>query len=187
MMHYKRVFPFFLLILCFGFSACGPNSKNLNTSGIEKLKNEDYEGALEDFTKAVEKDPEFAESYLNRGFVYGNRGELQEALADFNKAIEIDSGYVEAYYNRGFIYGFFEEFDKAMADFDKVIELNPKDAEAYINRALIRSRIGDREGELADLKKAAALGDPTARNWLDDNGVEWEDAGKGSDSAEDPE
>lgn len=180
MMHYKKLLPLFLLVVC-GVTACGPNAEELNTSGIEKLKNEDYDGALEDFSKAVEKDPKFAEGYLNRGYVYGNRGELQEALADFDKAIAIDSGYIEAYYNRGFIYGFFEEFDKSIADFNKVIELNPKDAEAYINRALIRSRLGDRSGELADLKEAARLGDPTARNWLEDNGINWEEQGAGSD------
>ncbi len=151
------------------------SAEGLNTTGKEKLKNEDIEGALEDFNKAIEKDPKYAEAYLNRGFVYGNTGELKKALADFDKAIALDSGYVEAYYNRGFIYGYFEEYEKSMADYSRVIELNPKDAEAYINRALIRSRLGDREGELADLKEAARLGDPTARSWLQDNNIDWEE------------
>ena len=184
MMHYKKLLSLFLLVVCAGVTACGPNVEELNTSGIDKLKNENFEGALEDFSKAVEKDPKFAEGYLNRGYVHGNMGKLQEALADFDKAIAIDSGYIEAYYNRGFIYGFFEEFEKAIADFNKVIELNPKDAEAYINRALIRSRLGDRSGELADLKEAARLGDSTARNWLEDNGINWEEQGADSDLEE---
>ncbi len=171
----KILFPVFLTVLCIGVAACGPSAEELNTTGKEKLKNEDIEGALEDFNKAIEKDPKYAEAYLNRGFVYGNTGELQDALADFDKAITLDSGYVEAYYNRGFIYGYFEEYEKSMADFNRVIELNPKDSEAYINRALIRSRLGDREGELADLKEAARLGDPTARSWLKDNNIDWEE------------
>lgn len=173
MMRYKKLLPLFLLIVCVGVTACGPNAEELNTRGKEKLKNEDIDGALEDFNKAIEKNPKYAEAYLNRGYVYGNRGELQEALADFDMAVAIDSAYIEAYYNRGFIYGFFEEYDKSIADFNKVIELNPKDAEAYINRALIHSRLGNRNGELADLKKAARLGDPVARNWLEDNGIDW--------------
>jgi len=174
MMYCKRFLPLLFLVAFFGITACGPDAKELNTTGIEKLKSEDLDGALEDFNKAIEKDPDFAEPYLNRGFVFGNRGELQEALADFDKAIELDSAYTEAYYNRGFIYGYFEEYEKSKQDFDKVIELNPGDAEAYVNRALIRSRLGDRDGEIADLKQAARLGDPTARNWLKENGIEWE-------------
>ncbi len=184
MTHYKKLLPFFLLVICFGVAACGPSAKDLNTTGIEKLKNEDFEGAMEDFNKAVEKDPELAEAYLHRGYVYGSSGELQEALADFNKAIAIDSAYIEAYYNRGFIYHFFEEYEKAIADFNKVIALNPGDTEAYINRALIRGRLGDKEGEIADLKNAAKLGDPAARKLLEDNGIAWEDDGVNSPGSE---
>lgn len=183
-MNYKKLLPFLLLVVCFGVAACGPNAKDLNTSGIEKLKNEDFEGAMEDFNKAIEKDPEHAEAYLHRGYVYGSGGELQEALSDFSKAIAIDSAYIEAYYNRGFIYRFFEEYDKAIADFNKVIALNPDDTEAYVHRALIRGRLGDKDGELVDLKKAAKLGDPTARNWLEDNGIAWESDGVNSNGSE---
>lgn len=181
MMHYKSILSFFLLVICMGIAACGPNARELNESGIEKLKNEDFKGALEDFTKAIERDPELAEAYLHRGYVYGNKGELQEALADFNQAIAIDSAYIEAYYNRGFIYHFFEDYHKAGADFDKVIELNPEDTEAYVIRAMNHARLNDSEGELADLKTAARLGDPTARSWLEENEISWGDGNEKQD------
>ena len=184
MMHVKRFLPLLLFVLFAGLSACGPDAKELNTTGIEKLKSDDLDGAMEDFNKAIEKDSEFAEAYLNRGFVFGNRGELLDALADFDKAIELDPKYTEAYYNRGFIHGYFEEYEKSEADFDKVIELSPGDAEAYVNRALIRSRLGNRNGEIADLKQAARLGDPTARNWLKENAIEWESAGDPAETEE---
>ncbi|RNA67381.1 tetratricopeptide repeat protein [Prosthecochloris sp. ZM_2] len=98
----------FPVLLCFLMMAvlasCGPDAGELNTEGLEKLKQKDFDGAFEDFTTAIDKDPEFAEAYLNRGFVHGNRGELEDALADFNKAIELDPDYLEAYF------GFTEEF-----------------------------------------------------------------------------
>lgn len=184
MMHYKKLLPFFLLFVCFSMIACGPNAEELNTRGEEKFKNEDIDGALEDFNKAIEKNPRYAEAYLNRGYVYISTGELQKVLANFDEAIALDTGYVEAYYNRGIIYGYFEEYNKSMADFNKVIELNPDDTEAYINRALIHSRLGDRDGELADLKMAARLGEPAIRNLLEDNGIDWEEDDAGIDGAE---
>ena len=170
----RFILPLLLCLLTAGLSACGPDASELNTSGLEKLKQKDLDGAFEDFSKSIEKDPSFPEAYLNRGFVYGNRGELQDALADFNKAIELDSNYIEAYFNRGFIYGYFEEYKKSDADFSKVIEMNPGDSEAFINRALIRSRMGDSEGEIEDLKQAALLGDPGAQHWLKEHNVSWE-------------
>ncbi|ARM31433.1 tetratricopeptide repeat protein [Prosthecochloris sp. HL-130-GSB] len=162
-----------LLLVMIGLGACGPDAREINTTGLEKLKQKDFDGAFEDFSAAIEKDPDFAEAYLNRGFVHGNRGELQSALEDFNKAIELDPEYLEAYFNRGFIYGYFEEYEKSFADFSKVIEFNPGDVEAYINRALIRSRMGDSEGEIEDLVEAARLGDPGAQHWLQENGHSW--------------
>ncbi len=170
----RSIFSLLLCLLITGLASCGPDASEINTSGLEKLKQKDLDGAFEDFSKAIEKDPSFAEAYLNRGFVYGNRGELQDALADFNKAIELDSNYLEAYFNRGFIYGYFEEYKKSDADFSKVIEINPGDSEAYINRALIRSRMGDSEGETDDLKQAARLGDPGAQHWLKEHDIAWE-------------
>ena len=187
MMHYKKLLPFFLLAVCFGVIACGPNAEELNTRGEEKFKNEDIDGALADFNKAIEKDPKYTEAYLNRGYVYITTGELQKVLTNFDKAIALDSGCVEAYYNRGVIYDYFEEYDKSIADFNKVIELNPKDVEAYINRALIYSKLGNKEGELANLKEAARLGDPAARNRLEKSGVEWIEEGAMPDLGADTE
>ncbi len=184
MMYYKKLLPLFLLMVCVGITACGPNVEELNTSGIEKLKNEDLDGALEDFNKAIEKNPEDAKAYLNRGYVYISTGELQKVLDNFDKAIALDSGFSEVYFNRGVIYAYFEEYEKSIADFDKVIALNPEDIEAYINRALIHARLGDGDRELADLKMAARLGDATTRSWLDDNGIIWEDDGVKPDTSE---
>ncbi|PWW82627.1 hypothetical protein CR164_02420 [Prosthecochloris marina] len=184
MTYYKKLLPFFLLFVCFGFGACGPSAEELNTSAMEKLENEDFDGALDDLNKAIEQDPEYAEAYLNRGYVYISTGELLKVLENFDKAILLDSEYVEAYYNRGIIYSYFEEYDKSMADFNKVIALQPEDTEAYISRALVRSWLGDREGELADLKVAARLGDSAIRKLLEDNGIEWDDDTAKEDAGE---
>ena len=175
MKRYKHFLPFFLLFFYIGIVSCGPDARELNTSGIEKLKSGDFDGALEAFSKAIEKEPEQAEAYLHRGYVYGNRGELQKALDDFDQAITIDPDYIEAYYNRGFIYHYFEDYKKAGADFDKVIELDPNDTEAYVFRAMNHARLNDTEAEVADLKMAAKLGDNAARSWLEENGIAWDD------------
>ncbi len=57
--------------------------------------------AIADFTKAIEKNPRFAEAYYFRGLVYYDKGQYDKAISDFTKAIEINARGAEAYSKRG--------------------------------------------------------------------------------------
>ena len=70
------------------------------------------DGAIADYTKAIELKPDYADAYYHRGlakqakcsfggFVWTERGELDEAIADYTKAIELKPDYADAYYHRG--------------------------------------------------------------------------------------
>ncbi|HRE56584.1 MAG TPA: tetratricopeptide repeat protein, partial [Candidatus Kapabacteria bacterium] len=54
----------------------------------------DTKGAIFDFTKAIEFNPQFAEAYYNRAIVYGQEGKETLACADLQKASEL--GHKEA-------------------------------------------------------------------------------------------
>jgi tetratricopeptide (TPR) repeat protein len=75
-----------------------------------------------------------AESYLNSGRAYSEKGDYDRAVADFDQAISIDPDYAEAYYNRGTAYSKKEDYDRAMTDFDRAISIDPDYAKAYNNR-----------------------------------------------------
>ena len=57
--------------------------------------------AAQEFTKAIELDPDYAAAYYNRGFAYGKLGQYQRGIEDFDKAIQLDPDYAENYYSRG--------------------------------------------------------------------------------------
>ena len=46
----------------------------------------DYYGAIADFTKAIEINPNFANAYNNRGVTKEKNGDLNGACADWRKA-----------------------------------------------------------------------------------------------------
>ena len=50
----------------------------------------DYDGAIADFTKAIELDPKYATAYYNRGSAYDDKGEKGIAEADWGKAKELE-------------------------------------------------------------------------------------------------
>ncbi len=49
-----------------------------------------YDQAIEEYTKAIELDPDMAEAYCDRAVGYTEEGRHDLAIADCNKAIELD-------------------------------------------------------------------------------------------------
>ena len=49
----------------------------------------DYEGAVEDYTKAIEINPTFASAYLNRGNISVLKKQPELGCEDFNKALDL--------------------------------------------------------------------------------------------------
>ena len=59
---------------------------------------------MEDYTTAIDINPEHVNAYINRGNAYCDRGEYDIAIADHTKAIDINPNHVTAYFNRGNAY-----------------------------------------------------------------------------------
>ena len=59
--------------------------------------------AINDFTKAIELDPQLGPAYHNRGLAYCKKMLPDRAIEDFTKAIELDSRLVSAFYSRGIV------------------------------------------------------------------------------------
>jgi len=107
--------------------------------------------------EAIQKDPQAAANYMDRGFEYRNKGDGGRAMADYNKAIELNPKYVKAYNNRGLAYSDDGKDDKALADFSKTIELDPKYTKAYLNRGIIYLFSGNSDRALADINQASEI------------------------------
>ena len=60
--------------------------------------------AIQNYTKAIQLDSEFANAYHNRGWAYYLTNERDLALADIDKAIELDDRNADSFNNRATIY-----------------------------------------------------------------------------------
>lgn len=128
--------------------------------GSARLVKGNLDGAVADYSKAIELNPKHTEAYYNRGRAYSVKGDFAAAIADYSKVIELDAKHAGAYYNRGSGRFVKQDLDGAMADYTKAVELDPKHADAYHNRGYARYLKGDLDGAIADLTKAIEL-DPT--------------------------
>lgn len=71
-------------------------------SGNEKYRQGYIQGAMADFTRAIELKPDYAKAYNNRAILFATElKEFAAAFADFNRALEIDPGYSDAWLGRG--------------------------------------------------------------------------------------
>ncbi|MBD2042591.1 tetratricopeptide repeat protein [Microcoleus sp. FACHB-672] len=57
--------------------------------GVSKIQEENYLGALEYYTQALNSAPDFAEAYFERGVTLDKLGKVEEAIQDFHKAAKI--------------------------------------------------------------------------------------------------
>ena len=57
--------------------------------GVEKYEAGNYQGAINDFTKVIEINPQYANAYLNRGIARELVNDLEGACDDWRKAVDL--------------------------------------------------------------------------------------------------
>ena len=113
--------------------------------------------AIEAYSRAIELNPNNANTHHNRGVAYCSKGNYDGAIADFDIAIELNPNDAYAYSNRGTAYTNKRELAKAIVDYTKAIELNPNDVIAYNNRGGAYYLREEYESAIEDFSKAIEL------------------------------
>ncbi|AII43067.1 hypothetical protein KR100_06770 [Synechococcus sp. KORDI-100] len=102
-------------------------------SGNLKYINDDLQGAIADYTKAIEIDPNYAAIYLVRAKAKYELKNYQGAIEDYTKAIEINPKYAMAIFTRGlarkYVIG---DLEGACSDWRKAAELGDEEAANWV-------------------------------------------------------
>ena len=86
---------FFMMVSIFSFAQT--SAEGYFDRGNTKEDLQDYRGAIQDYSKAIELDPSDAYAYNNRGVAKYNLNDIDGACLDWSKAGEL--GYYDAYDN----------------------------------------------------------------------------------------
>lgn len=103
--------------------------------GVSEQRDENFEEALDAFTFALEKNPEFEAAYKFRAETHIALQDNDSALDDINKALELDDSYAEAYLVRAMLLRGRKEWDAALADADAAIHHDPENDFALLQKA----------------------------------------------------
>lgn len=101
-------------------------------AGVEAIKAEDYQKAIDEFSRAIEIGGLNAENeraaHLNRGIAYAKLKQCPNAIPDFGKALEIGGDDALAYMQRAQCHLETEQPQLAVADARKAVGMMPDDA-----------------------------------------------------------
>ena len=100
------------------------NSLAFINRGAARHQMGDHDGAILDFSKAIELDPSSALAFNNRGLSRVKLEDFVGATTDFSKAIELDPSVAAIYFNRGIAYIHGKNFLGAIEDFTMAAKLD---------------------------------------------------------------
>lgn len=137
-----------------------PQDANLYLKrGAIQLGLHDFEGAIDDFTDAINKS-DMDEAYFGRGMARGRLQDHEAAIADIDIYISRHPENALAYTKRGIRKLWNADRESAKADFIKAIELDSGNAEANDDLGVIYAQEGDYQRAIRHFKSTIRI-DPT--------------------------
>jgi tetratricopeptide (TPR) repeat protein len=142
-------------------------AETYNFQGETNLSKNFYKNAIQDFSRALEINPNYVDALINRGSAYAELGQFNDALMDFNRALKFEKRDAEIFNKRGEIYLQNKMFNEAIKDFTCALVLNPMFSDAYLNRGRAYSEKGMPEEAMTDFKQAVKADSDQSFSFID--------------------
>lgn len=123
-------------------SLSSPNTHN--NLGDVYGRHGDKEGALKEFSRAIELKPNYADAYHNLGNTYREMGNLGKAMESYLLAAKLNPNLWQSYQNIAALYFQAKQYDLALENIEQAIKINPKNLNLYNNLGVIYLTKGDK-------------------------------------------
>jgi tetratricopeptide (TPR) repeat protein len=124
----------------------------------QRYESKYYQGAVDDYSMALEIDGNNVEIWLGRGLAREKLKDYKGAFSDYTKAIEIKENFAKAWLNRGNVLLKLERYEDAIEDYNVALIYYADYPLAFYNRAMANIKLKKNELACADLKRAEELG-----------------------------
>lgn len=140
-------------------------AQNLYSQGLGILSRDDYAKAVTYFEKAVEVDPNYAESWYQAGFCYGMLGKHSEALKASRQAAKLRPEWAETFVNIGASSFALGQYKDAADAYRQATKLDDGNADSQYALGLSLNKLNRTDEELLAYKRAVAIKPDLANAW----------------------
>lgn len=116
----KKVIPLALIVV-------------ITLSGLTYIRNSVWKDGITLWGDVIRKAPDNARAHNNLGFIYYEKGMMDQAMEQFISALRLNPEYPDARVNLGIIYNAKGMADQAIKQYLRVLSVNPNDADAHNN------------------------------------------------------
>ena len=138
--------------------------------GIERYNAGDFDGAIADFSEAIDVNSGFVKTSEKRRNSSHFKADQKSDGADEDRIVVVDSFNAVSYYDRGMAWHAKGEVDRAIDDFNKAIASNPRYIDAYLARGRAWHSKKDFAKAIADYDHAISL-DPRCTFAYNNRGI----------------
>lgn len=133
---------------------------------IAKFSLEDFRGAEEDCTLALERNPFITDAYQLRGISRQTLKKNKEAIEDYTKGLELMPEHKTFLINKAVAEETIKDYDAATETYSRLISLYPNFENAYLGRTQLYLSKGDTIKALEDINQSIKLSKNNANAYV---------------------
>jgi tetratricopeptide (TPR) repeat protein len=153
----RATYIFILFFACTSTVVQSQSAKQYFKAGEDFSRAMNYTDAIDQFSKAIELDPDYDKAYTNRADAYSKIGEHENAARDYDRALVFDKKEAELYYFSGKEWHLFGDNELAVEKLSMALDLKGNFLEAYQIRSEVYMEMMEYELALKDCIKCLKL------------------------------
>ncbi|MFO7370385.1 MAG: tetratricopeptide repeat protein, partial [Bacteroidales bacterium] len=154
-----------LLATCLSGNLYAQNARQFYKTGLTFVEAGNHKDAIDQFTKALAIDPEYAQAYVERARSYEAIGELQHTADDLKRALTFEQKEPELYFDAARVNFELANYQDALELVNKSIALSKKSEPGFRLLARIQMALEDFSNSLVSINKALELKDNAENNF----------------------
>jgi len=124
---------------------------------LVRYRLQNYQGAVDDINKTIDKQPNRATLYIERSFALLALNDYKGAIKDCNQVIGMNFPGEDPFLCRAAAHDALADFAQALTDYGRAIKINPKNGESYVRRGMTYYKLEQYKEAIADYDYAISL------------------------------